>query len=573
MTFLSHLFGHKATEDRGDEGRKESREPETPVEGETWPPDPEAPVEAESGTDASAGSHDKRTPVEFEYLAALLVWRLRKCFGSGDPGPRPVMPEFVSWELRILPFIERNGHHLQESGRSTLTVAEATLLLLAIAPHVQPDLLDAALQAGMKHNGEFPQLGGIRPDGHNFRGFLPTGETALFLLGDDNYRWRMKVRQLFDGDHFFSRKKILWLEPLPPGEPILSGKIIVSQDYIDGFVTGKPSSPHFGANFPARRIEEKRTREKSLVLNAELTRQVDDIKSWVENNDTLLYRYGMEDRVKKGYRALFYGAPGTGKTLTAGILGNELHKDVYRIDISMVVSKYIGETEKNLELLFARAEDKGWVLFFDEADALFGKRTDVRDAHDKYANQEVSYLLQRIEDYDGLIILATNKKNNIDDAFIRRFNAVLRFPFPDARDREEIWKKSLPADVRFVREVKGCGPEALDFGKVLTFFRQYELSGANIMNVVHHASLKAAQRAGEDCEDGQLAGEDCEDGQLAGENRKGEASGDGNPLVIYLSDLLAGVKKELTKENRPFVEIRGAEKLVAERSLAGASLA
>jgi hypothetical protein len=478
-----------------------------------------------------------------------MTWRVRKSFGGDhrDIGPKPVMPEFSRWELRVLPFIERNGHTLR-ADRSTLTEAEATLLLLAAAPHIHPDLLDAALQAGMLHRGDFPQLGGIRPDGHNFRGFLPTGETALFLLGDDDYQGRMAVRELFDADHFFGRKKILWLEQLPPGEPALSGKIIISQDYIDSFVTGKTASPHFGANFPAKRIEEHRTRERSLVLNAELTRQVEDIRSWVKNNNTLLYRYGMEDRVKKGYRALFYGPPGTGKTLTAGILANELNKPAYKIDISMVVSKYIGETEKNLELLFARAEDKGWILFFDEADALFGKRMDVGDAHDKYANQEVSYLLQRIEDYDGLVILATNKKNNIDDAFVRRFNAILRFPFPDSREREKIWRKSLPEKVKFVREVKAAGigepvggvrataTDDLDEARVLRFLRRYELSGANIMNVVHYTSLKGAERAG-----------DTDD-----------------HLSIYLSDLLAGIRKELTKENRPFVEIKGADLLVAD---------
>jgi hypothetical protein len=485
-------------------------------------------IEAEVGQ-VSEAEGSRRCLEEFDYLAALLTWRVKKSFGSGHPGHGPVMPEFDRWQLQVLSFT------------GTLSVAEATLLLLAIAPHVQPDLLDGAIQSAMLQTGEFPQLGGIRPDGHNFRGFLPTGETALFLLGNDDYHNRMEIRKLFAADHLFSRKKILWLEQLQPGEPVLSGKIIVSQDYIDSFVTGKPASPHFGANFPARLIDEKRTRDKSLVLGAELTRQVDDIKRWVRNNGALLYRYGMEDRVKKGYRALFYGPPGTGKTLTAAILGNELGKHVYRIDISMVVSKYIGETEKNLELLFARAEDKGWILFFDEADALFGKRTDVRDAHDKYANQEVSYLLQRIEDYDGLIILATNKKNNIDEAFVRRFNAVLKFPFPDAKDREEIWRKSIPGKVRFVREV-AAGLEELDEDKVLRFLRRYELSGANIMNVVHDASLKGADRAVE-----------------AGRTDK-------EPLTIYLGDVLAGIRKELGKESRPFVEIKGVEELKCERA-------
>jgi SpoVK/Ycf46/Vps4 family AAA+-type ATPase len=125
---------------------------------------------------------------------------------------------------------------------------------------------------------------------------------------------------------------------------------------------------------------------------------------------------------------LFIGEPGTGKKTLAALIGQQLGTEVYRIDLSMVVSKYIGETEKNLEKIFDAAEHKNWILYFDEADALFGKRTNVRDAHDKYANQEVAYLLQRIEKYNGIVILATNKKNNIDEAFIRRLQSIIHFP-------------------------------------------------------------------------------------------------------------------------------------------------
>jgi SpoVK/Ycf46/Vps4 family AAA+-type ATPase len=125
---------------------------------------------------------------------------------------------------------------------------------------------------------------------------------------------------------------------------------------------------------------------------------------------------------------LFIGAPGTGKKTLAALIGQQLSLDVYRIDLSIVVSKYIGETEKNLEKIFDAAEHKNWILFFDEADALFGKRTNVRDAHDKYANQEVAYLLQRIEKYNGIVIIATNMKNNIDEAFKRRLQSIIHFP-------------------------------------------------------------------------------------------------------------------------------------------------
>jgi SpoVK/Ycf46/Vps4 family AAA+-type ATPase len=151
---------------------------------------------------------------------------------------------------------------------------------------------------------------------------------------------------------------------------------------------------------------------------------------------------------------------------------------VYRIDISQVVSKYIGETEKNLEKIFTQAEHRNWIIFCDECDALFGKRMSVSNAHDKFANQEVSYLLQRIEDHPALIILASNFKNNIDTAFLRRFNAVISFPLPNEEERLELWKKSVPQNM----EVPFCFE---------TIAKKFELSGASILNVIHFAALRS----------------------------------------------------------------------------------
>lgn len=195
--------------------------------------------------------------------------------------------------------------------------------------------------------------------------------------------------------------------------------------------------------------------------------------------------WGLEKTIKPGYRSLFYGPPGTGKALTATLIGASVGADVYRIDLSMVVSKYIGETEKNLANVFDQAHNKKWILFFDEADALFGKRTQATSSNDRYANQEVSYLLQRVEDFPGVVILATNVKANIDDAFARRFQTVVYFPMPDAAQRLRLWKGML----------NGTCPVATDL-ELETLAEKYELSGGAITNVVRYGAIRALRRRG-----------------------------------------------------------------------------
>ena len=491
---------------------------------------------------AAAGTADDRglpvLPVELQYIVRLIRYRLGLEFHSSVLLTEPVMPPYENWDLPLGAFIRNYPVENPE----TIGPDEAKLLLIALVHHVQPDLFDQAIDSMLKGAGDFPKVGGTR--GKNFRGFMPTGETALFLLAGDDWKKRLTIQRLFWADHLFARKKILWLEEIAPGEPAMSGKITLSQDYVDLFTQNRTIPPHFGMSFPARLVTTDRKRE-DLVVNSHLNAQIEDLLDWIRFNKGLAGKEGRDGRFRNGYRVLFYGPSGTGKTFAACILGNETGKEVYRVDLSMVVSKYIGETEKNLEMLFARAENKKWILFFDEADSLFGKRTSVRDAHDKYANQEVSYLLQRIEDYDGLVILATNMKNNIDDAFIRRFNAILRFPMPDQAERKKIWEKTFPPGVRFAERLEavgayvaevgrgaagdggaGSGPEAagrpFDMAEAV---KKYELSGGNIVNIVHYASIKGAKRQ-------------QEQGQQA--------------LTIYLPDVIDGIRLELGKNGIPF---------------------
>jgi SpoVK/Ycf46/Vps4 family AAA+-type ATPase len=180
-----------------------------------------------------------------------------------------------------------------------------------------------------------------------------------------------------------------------------------------------------------------------------------------------------------GISALFSGDSGTGKTTAAEAIAHELDLDLYRIDLSMVVNKYIGETEKNLKKIFDAAEDGGAILLFDEADALFGKRSEVKDSHDRYANIEVGYLLQRMESYRGLAILTTNLKNSLDRAFTRRIRFIVNFPFPDEKSRAEIWRKVFPPSVPM---------DDLDYGRLATL----ELAGGNIRNIALGAAFLAA---------------------------------------------------------------------------------
>src|SRR5207244_2226384 len=184
-----------------------------------------------------------------------------------------------------------------------------------------------------------------------------------------------------------------------------------------------------------------------------------------------------------GISALFSGPSGTGKTMAAEVLARELRLDLYRVDLSATVSKYIGETEKNLRRIFDAAEEGGVILLFDEADALFGKRSEVRDSHDRYANIEVGYLLQRMEAYQGLTILTTNLRSALDQSFQRRLRFTINFPFPDASQREAIWRSAFP---------QATPTRALDHKKLA----QLNVTGGNIRNIALNAAFLAAQAAG-----------------------------------------------------------------------------
>ncbi len=220
-----------------------------------------------------------------------------------------------------------------------------------------------------------------------------------------------------------------------------------------------------------------------LVLPPDRLAQLREMCLHIRHGPTVFEQWGFDRKLSrgKGLSVLFAGQPGTGKTMAAEVLANDLGLELYKIDLSGVVSKYIGETEKNLERIFQEGHTSNAILFFDEADSLFGKRSEVKDSHDRYANIEISYLLQRMEEYDGIVILATNLRKNLDEAFIRRLHGAIEFPMPEEPDRLEIWRRTFPPEAPLAGDVD------LEF-----LARRFKLSGGNIKNIVLEAAFFAA---------------------------------------------------------------------------------
>ena len=357
-----------------------------------------------------------------------------------------------------------------------LSWEEQVVLLLALMPHVSPQSLDLFFILNKNLDRPYTEFGGWKGTSHN--GFLPTGETAAFLLALHSDEKRRTVVNLFGQEHWYYKENILRLEGQGIGEPFLSGKLCVSDEFLAKIFHDGSYRPDYSSDFPARRMETKLDWE-DLVLPYNLTEEIEQITQWLEHGQTINEQWNLDKFLKRGYRCLFHGPPGTGKTLTASLLGKQHGMDVYRIDLSMVVSKYIGETEKNLAKIFDRAEHQNWILFFDEADALFGKRTETSDSNDRHANQEVAYLLQRIEDFPGMVILATNIKDNLDEAFFRRFQSILYFPVPNQQLRYELWQRLIPKEW-----LSDESDELLQEAAMI------KLSGGSMLNVVQSCALQ-----------------------------------------------------------------------------------
>lgn len=430
---------------------------------------------------------------EINWLDAYINNRLGNYFDPTSPFVIPVVPNLSEDTSKYATFI--NDKKLIE--------IERIFIAICLALHFKPQIFDKFLIKNKTLDKRFTEFGGIIDDSKSV--FVPTLETIAFIFYGDSFESRFLLQSFFDHDHIFMRNNILELYSQKSTNSFLTNSIRLNDEYFQLFTMGTAYKPGYSTNFPASLISTPLNWDE-LVLNKSTMEEVLMVNTWIENKFEIDNNEILSKKINKGYKCLFYGPPGTGKTLTASLIGKKNQKLVYRIDLSQVVSKYIGETEKNLARIFDIAENKDWVLFFDEAESLFSKRTGVQDSKDKHANQQTAYLLQRIENYNGLIILATNLKPNIDLAFSRRIQSVINFPIPNLTEREALWINAL----------KNIAQVPSSFIKEIS--KSYELSGGVIKNVIQYAWLISKK----------------------------------SKLPINEMQILAGIRRELFKDGKSF---------------------
>jgi len=415
----------------------------------------------------------------FAALQLELDWLEQVIGGQLDQylSPEPQECDVSSWPAPALPAASALAGLVRDW---RLQPAERLALVLALAPLLRPQALDMLLLESSQTGRVLTEFGGVQEARQ--RGFLPSGQTLAFLLSANRPRaWRDYLR-ITAPEHRLMREQVLRLDQDSERGARIAGALRLSEQWLHVLLSGETARPEREIDFPARPITCAQD-WSDLVLEPGVLAQLLEIRHWLEFGPQVLGNYGLADKIKPGYRALFYGPPGTGKTLSACLLGKSMGREVYRVDTSMVVSKYIGETEKNLGRVFDVAQYRDWILFFDEADALFGKRTAAVSSNDRHANQQTAYLLQRIEDFPGVVLLATNLRANMDEAFTRRFQAMIQFAMPGPEERRRLWQAAFAGSLTLATEI-----DLADLAE------RFELAGGAIINVLRATALCAAAR-------------------------------------------------------------------------------
>jgi len=384
-----------------------------------------------------------------------------------------------------------------------LTDFDRLIVICSISNIFFPEIFDKFLIKNKGLDKRFTEFSG-KMDSEKSR-FIPTVGTINFIYYGRNTDTLFDSQFIFDNEYILNKISAIYFSN-DKDEEFKMSKVIYLNDEITKLITlGKDYKPDYSSNFPAKLLTTQLTWSE-LVLNEIIFDEIENVNTWIKFKSEINNNSNISKKINRGYKCLFYGPPGTGKTLSATLLGKHNNIDVYRVDLSQIVSKYVGETEKNLSRIFDIAENKNWILFFDEAESLFSKRTSVGDSKDKFANQQTAYLLQRIEEYNGLVILATNLKPNIDRAFSRRIQSIVNFSMPTFNERKKLWINSLD-DIA-----------EIDKSQINSLAKDYEISGGSIKNIIQFSWLYAKRNGGK----------------------------------ITFRHLIKGVKRELIKDGKTF---------------------
>jgi hypothetical protein len=443
-------------------------------------------------TEITANTHGEVLQQYFNWFNEIIEWRLQDMHNLDFDKIIEQIP---------IPEPQSNSVLTAIIDEYELDETELFVVLLSLAPYMIPEFLNSI----NVQDNENKQIELFFNKSLVNKSVYPSIETAISLLGGSDVPSRQKYYQYFSAESKLLKEDLI-AQPTPPhGEPFTRATLTPGQSFLNNILLGKHTGPEFSHDFPATLLTSDYTWD-DLIVDYDTQMQLKEVKEWIEYEHICRTKGIETGKFKGGYKCLFFGAPGTGKTLAASLIGNLTSKKVYRIDLSAVVSKYIGETEKNLAKIFDRAAHGNWILFFDEADALFGKRGTTQNAHDRYANQEVSYLLQRFEKYEGVSILASNFKENIDSAFYRRFHSIVQFKNPEQEERLKLWEVHLPKQFKFADDI--------DLDEIA---RNIKINGSGIYNVMRRSCMKAVLN---------------------------------NDMVIQGQDMLDSVKMEFAKENK-----------------------
>lgn len=434
---------------------------------------------------------------ELQWLELVIETRIKLYFEN--PAEYKSISDIVPPEL-----ILDSSQYAQLIKQHNLDFAERVILITSLVPHIQPQLLDVFFARNSKYDRAFTEFGGIKGQHHS--GFLPTGETIAFVLAGDNLEERFSILRYFSNDHLFRKLFILKLTNTSNDEPFLSGMLVIEKEYRDLFAGAGVSMPDCEIDYCCNKI----TTElfwNDLLLDEHTLGEVSLLDTWLRHSETILNDQAMKKKIKPGYCCLFYGLPGTGKTLTACLLGKSAGIDVYRIDLSMLVSKYIGETEKNISNIFERSANKRSILFFDEADALFEKHTQTDSSDKSITNPALSYLLQRIEDYPGMIIITSYLKPNTKQNLTGLFQSEIYFPKPGVAESLKLWQNIFSSKIADVEDT-------VSFEDIS---ENYQITGGTVINVLRYCCIRALNNT---------------------DNK------------ILLRDILEGIRRELIKDEK-----------------------